>query len=149
MILKIGNTEDSQNIINKTFVIGEVMNITLRNDFNILDPEITLIFNDAETAINYNYLELPELNKKYFVVSSEMVNDRVVKFNCTIDILESYKSDILTSDYSFNRGIKAGDYNGDSLPQTSYKTISKHESSKTFNSGISQIMVTVGGYENE
>jgi len=146
MILNLCNTSDSLNTINKTLNVVETINVVLRNDFNLLDPILMLTFEDAQNALDYNYFEFPEMGRKYVAVSSELVNDKMVKFSCTLDVLETFKADILNSEFSFNRSIRPGDYESGELPETTFKTVSKYDSDKTFNSGISQILVTVGGY---
>lgn len=148
MVLNLCNTKDAVNVINKTVVVGESINVVLRNDFDPIDPIFLLTFDDANSALDFNYFELSELGRYYYLVSSEMISDRMIKIRCTLDVLETFKSEILGSEFSFNRSIRPGDYQNGSLPETTFKTVSKQDSNVTFNNGITQVLVTVGGYDN-
>lgn len=100
------NTDDSINVINKTLNNEVEININLKRDTDVLNPEIVL----KGDFRGFNYAYIPDLNRYYFINSMEQLNLRLVKLNMTCDVLETYKADILNCSGTIKRDIQAGDY---------------------------------------
>ena len=99
-------TVDSPNTINKTLADPLTLEINLKKDTNIINPELVL----NGDFRGFNYAHIPELNRYYFINSMEQLNFTLVKLYLECDVLETYKADILNSPCKFNADIKAGDY---------------------------------------
>lgn len=106
MELILYRTLDNANVINKVLTDPITVNITLKNDVNIINPEIVL----SGDFRGYNYAHIPELNRFYFIESFEQINLRFGKLFMSCDVLETYKADILNCSGTIKRDIKAGDY---------------------------------------
>ena len=106
MELILYKTIDSENTINKVLTDPLTMDINLKNDVNIISPELVL----NGDYRGYNYAHIPELNRYYFINSMEQLNFKLVKISLECDVLETYKSEILNSPCKFNADIKQGDY---------------------------------------
>jgi len=145
MILKLCVVNDGDNVINKTLTSILEIDIILRKDFNIDKPVIFLTGSDYDTYLSFNYIHIPSLNRYYFIDSIEQVNNRVSKLNCTCDVLETFKSDILNSKAKIYRGIKPGDYMNGTLELSTKKTITTFDSDKGLEDGTQMILVTVEG----
>lgn len=99
-------TVDSPNTINKTLTDPLTLEINLKKDTNIINPELVL----NGDFRGFNYAHIPELNRYYFINSMEQLNFTLVKLYLECDVLETHKADILNSPCKFNADIKAGDY---------------------------------------
>ena len=106
MELILYRTLDNANVINKVLTDPVTVNITLKNDVNIINPEIVL----SGDFRGYNYAHIPELNRFYFIESFEQINLRFGKLFMSCDVLETYKADILNCSGTIKRDIQAGDY---------------------------------------
>lgn len=106
MELILYRTLDNANVINKVLTDPITVNITLKNDVNIINPEIVL----SGDFRGYNYAHIPELNRFYFIESFEQINLRFGKLFMSCDVLETYKADILNCSGTIKRDIQAGDY---------------------------------------
>ena len=145
MELNLYKCSDGDNVINKTLTDKFTVNITLKRDVNISAPQIILL-NDNGTFFNkYNYAEIPELGRFYFIDSVTSLNNKMESLLLRCDVLETYKADILASKARFMRNLKTGDYINANIDYSVFKTISKHESTKAFDDGSTMIITTVGG----
>lgn len=106
MELILYRTLDNANVINKVLTDPITVNITLKNDVNIINPEIVL----SGDFRGYNYAHIPELNRFYFIESFEQINLRFGKLFMSCDVLETYKADILNCSGNIKRDIQVGDY---------------------------------------
>ena len=114
MELILYRTLDNANVINKVLTDPVTVNITLKNDVNIINPEIVL----SGDFRGYNYAHIPELNRFYFIESFEQINLRFGKLFMSCDVLETYKADILKCSGTIKRDIKEGDYGAVSADST-------------------------------
>lgn len=142
MLLKLYVNESSDNTINKVLSEEEVFNINLKNDFNPTEP--TFLISSVNDLKGFNYLYLDDLNRYYFINSIECIRFNLYKINCYVDLLETYKTDILNSNSEYLRKIKVGDYIDSNL-DLSVKTKSNiYTSNVIFNDVNDTVMVTIG-----
>ena len=143
MELNLYKCSDGDNVINKTLTDKFTVNITLKRDVNISAPQIILM-NDNGAFFNvFNYAEIPDLGRYYFVESITNLNNKLWQLNLSCDVLETYKADILASNCRFTRGIKTGDSVG-KLDASNLTTVTKISSSKGLVDGSTMIISTVG-----
>lgn len=84
-------------------VIGKTTNkkamytidIPLKQDTNRLNPSI-LIYSDLSLEI-MNYCYIDEFNRYYFIDKIEQVRKNLYRIHCKVDVLESYKLEILNA----------------------------------------------------
>lgn len=48
----------------------------------------------ADIIDNVNYLHVPKLNRKYFVVDKDLLTNGIIAVQCHVDVLDSFRSDI-------------------------------------------------------
>ena len=144
MKLYLYNIQDSNNVINKTLKNAYELDIILKRDVNIINPELILSTLDNIDYSNYNYAHIPELKRYYFIDQVINLNSKLWQLNLECDVLESFKNDILNSNAVFNRGIKSGDYIESKVDLSSYTQVEKHISLNPIEYDENLIMITVG-----
>lgn len=113
----------SDNTLNKVLTNGTVFNINLKRETDILNPDLFLVKLTGVDYNDFNYAEIVELKRFYFINSITMVNASLFKLECSTDVLETYKTEILTSEASFKKSIQVGDYGEVDLKTSTKKLI--------------------------
>lgn len=131
---------DGDNVINKSLVNGVTVPINLKNNFDIINPEIVL----NGDYRGFNYAHIPSLNRFYVITNIEQLNLRLVKLVMSCDVLETYKDDILNSHAEYMRNIKNGDYVQFSTDSSALTSVSKHLSNVTMIEENNLIITTIG-----
>ena len=144
MELNLYKCSDGDNVINKTLTEKLTINITLKRDVNITAPQIILMNDNGAFFNQYNYAEIPELGRFYFIDSVTSLNNKMESLLLRCDVLETYKADILASKARFMRGVKTGDYINSSIDYSVVKTITRIESDKGFTGNPTMILTSVG-----
>ena len=123
MILKLFRTLDANNVINKTLTDEIQLDINLKSDTDIINPEIVLLGDFR----GFNYAQIPDLNRFYFIERIEQLNMRLVKLSLSCDVLETYKESILNSECEYIREAKNGD-KVINAPESSFNKVVKYSS---------------------
>ena len=142
MNLTLYRINDDKNVINKTLVDGVTIPIMLKADVNIIQPELMLADLGVYNFNNYNYCYIDVLNRYYFIDKITSVNNRIWKLDCTCDVLETYKADILTANGIYNIEAKQGDY-GTISANSSLNIIEQFDSNKSLEINKSIVITTV------
>lgn len=135
------NTDDGINVINKTLNNEVEININLKRDTDILNPEIVL----KGDFRGFNYAYIPDLNRYYFINSMEQLNLQLVKLSLECDVLETYKNDIISSNARFKRNIKDGDFENITIDYSNQTTVNKLYSDAPELTGSTTIISVIGG----
>ena len=144
MELNLYKCSDGDNVINKTLTEKLTINITLKRDVNITAPQIILMNDNGAFFNKYNYAEIPELGRFYFIDSVTSLNNKMESLALRCDVLETYKADVLASKARFMRGLKTGDYIAANIDYSVIKTITKIESNSGFTGNPTMILTSVG-----
>lgn len=91
---------------------GTQYSITLKETTSITTPVIEL----HASAIGYNYCYIPTFGRYYFVQQTRILNNNRIEFALTVDVLATYKSDILASSLYVLRS--ASSYNDNLVDDT-------------------------------
>lgn len=84
--------------VDKTLTLVETYsNAEIVGDMIIQSPTISLQLDSFTDVINFNYIYIPELRRYYYVKNSTIREDGFVQLQCSVDVLKSFKTDILTS----------------------------------------------------
>lgn len=118
MQIKLYQTDDAANVINKTLTGERIIDVALRRDFNLFSPEVVLKMANAGEALAFNYAIIPDLERHYFVESVENVGAKRWRYILSVDALETFKSDILSSAARFSKAVEAGDFGNLTLNKT-------------------------------
>lgn len=92
MRIELCKTNDSFNVLGKSINKVSEIEITLRKDFDSVYPTLIL-----STDVSFNYVIIPSLNKKYYLDNVEIVANKLKKYSFKLDVLETYKDNILSS----------------------------------------------------
>ena len=139
MILKLFKTLDSNNVINKTLTDEIQLDINLKSDTDIINPEIVLLGDFR----GFNYAHIPDLNRFYFIERVEQLNLQLVKLSLSCDVLETYKESILNSECEYIREAKNGD-KVINAPDSSFNNVVKYESNITMSLDNNIVISTIG-----
>lgn len=138
-------TKDAANVINKTLQSVAVVPVTLKGKLDILNPTISLHITDdlATKMLSCNYCYIDEF-KRYFFINDIKVLGKVVELSLEVDVLETYRSEILTSECVYNSRISVGDYNAVIGDAESREVVTATQSNVTLDDGNTVLLATVG-----
>lgn len=132
------------NTLNKVLTDGTVFNINFRGEVDIINPSIPLVRLTGLDYREYNYAEIVELGRFYFIDSIDSTNARIETLNLKTDVLATYKDDIINSVSNYKRAIKAGEY-GEFTPNFSEEnTVTNYFSDVELESNNGYILSTLG-----
>lgn len=106
-------TNDTNNTINKNLTDLDEYDVTLKNPENVINPVIVLNHRDKFTK---NYAYIPAFSRYYFIRDVTRINRDLVQIHLEVDVLETYKDDILNSEgiisrnTAYNRYYDGGDF---------------------------------------
>lgn len=136
MVAKIYKTKSAPNVVNKT--LSEVVTfeeVIFKEETSLLNP--TIIINGVSNASSYtiedigtsNYFSIPKVNRYYFITDITMMCGGRVAITGKVDVLMSFKSDILGSTQLIVRQEKkTNNYLIDTdIPLSSKKQVIEHE----------------------
>lgn len=138
MKLEFYHTDDSSNTINKTLTKISENEITLKASTDILAPRMVFLAKDFTDNINY----MKMLDKYYFVDLQFIRNNSLVIVNGSIDVLETYKDNILNSQADIIKKSKPSNVKQTDVSQETITKIFKSDVS--IPDGSSIIMQTAG-----
>lgn len=130
-------TKDAANTINKTLQTVGTEQVFV--PFN--DPPLNFSLYLANKGI-YKLANYCKLNDKFYFVNFEQMNPKIVSASFSMDLLESYKSQILESEFDISEKSTI-DYNTD-VPISSKIEKKIIKSNVTINEEKSIIVTTVG-----
>lgn len=136
MVANIFKTKSAPNVVNKT--LTEVVTfdeVIFKEDTSLLNP--TIIINGVSNASSYtiedigtsNYFSIPKVNRYYFITDITMMSGGRVAITGKVDVLMSFKTDILSSTQLIVRQEKkTNNYLIDTdIPLSSKKQVIEHE----------------------
>ena len=97
------NKSDSREI-NKNLTELSTINITLYLDTNVINP----VFKLKNFINNANYMYVPDLHR-YYYINNYTISNQCVYLHCSVDVLTTYKTEILNSECLISRS--ENDYN--------------------------------------
>lgn len=143
MIMKMYNTSDSNNTINKTLANETEFNIKLKGDTSITRPIVVL---HSDSIILFNYAYIPEFNRYYFVDKIELFPNGIYNISLKVDVLESFKNDIKNSYGMISKQTNINNYYNDSYESEIKKEVDLYRSTVSFDLDVKEkILVTIGG----
>ena len=136
------NNNSSTNTLRKSITQLTSASITLKDDTELIRPTIILSNN---LNVNFNYVYINELNRYYFVQNKRYGQQRIY-VDLNVDVLESFRSDILNLDVIAERSSNVfNTYQADGvLPKTERRKITTQPFPNGF-SGQSLLLAVSGG----
>lgn len=126
---------------------------TLKNNTSIKKPVIQLKVEDYARVKTCNYCYIEDFSRYYYIDDINIVN-AIIEINMTVDVLESYKEDTLTSTQIVARQEYKKNYSiiDNRLPMCSDVTITCHYPDETFDEFTTSegffVLGTTGGIQN-
>lgn len=121
MQLFINQSDD--NTINKKLLLVDVIDVMLKRDVDIIRPDIVLQVDKIPRINEVNYCYFDDLERYYFVKNVSSLNSKIVKVSCEVDVLESFKNDILNSGCTFKKRVEVGDFGDISIDSTGRNSV--------------------------
>ena len=81
-----------------------VSDVSLKRDTSILTP--VLLTNDARDVYEYNYMYIQQFNRYYFIDDIKSVHNNMWEISAHVDVLETYKTQILNNSAVLRRQEK-------------------------------------------
>lgn len=112
---------ESRNTINKN--LGDYTTTFLKlksQDVDVINPILTLKFLEYP---KFNYLYIPALSRYYFIDDFIIRTDKTYELHCSVDVLQSFKDDILKAKGYIKTSTSANPY----LNDDSYSELENYE----------------------
>lgn len=94
MIVNFYNSKIKKNEINKTLGTPIVKTCSVKDGITLEDPVIYMAYDTSLLGLNYAYI--PDFGRYYFVTGRE-IDGKTIYITLHVDVLMSFKNDILTS----------------------------------------------------
>ena len=135
------------NVIGKSLAQIKRVECNLKNDVSVINP--ILVLNYTANILNSNYCFIPKFNRYYFIDEIVPITaDRCI-VKCRVDVLESFKDNILNLDCIVDKQekeIASNKYINDGSFVTTSKQFNRMiEFPNGFNEKGSYILICAGG----
>ena len=144
MEIKFYKNKSEKNKIGKVLQNELSLNGNLREESSIINP--TILVEHSNLTV-YNYAYIPEFKRYYFISEMTSVRNGLWRVSLSVDVLESYKTDILNlscivdkqQNQSYSNNIDDGSYINRA---DSFVEIANYQNG--FNSDGEFILITAG-----
>lgn len=138
------NNLSDYNTLNKTLEEVTTISGTLRESCDVINPMIRI---EHHGVIHANYCYIPDFGRYYFIVNQTILLNDIVVVELHVDVLESFKEEILNLSCMVNNSSSDND---PYLSGTEWVTTVKTTTSiKQFPNGLNEngeyILITAGG----
>lgn len=150
MQISLFTCECEHNRINKASAIynRHAMNGNLKTNTSIINPVI-LVKKTNPAIYNYNYMYIDEFKRFYFITDIVNVRNDLWEIHAHVDVLNSFKNDILKSQVIIEKSEKSNNanmyYNDGSYVTDVRKDVELKEFPSGFNDTGSFILICAGG----
>lgn len=125
MIVKVYNNKSNKNIVNKKIEVIQEISFDFKDDSDITNPILIL-----QSYKQGNYCYIPDLNRYYYIDKIELMNGGFYKLYLEIDVLMSYKDEIINANWFSVNGVNV------TIPnEVDYNSLIDYE----------QFLLTIGG----
>lgn len=144
MEIKLYITTDSDTTINKTLDEVARFNIELRDIQDVIAPVLLLGAIEGVDLKTVNYARIDAFERFYFVRSVAVGPDNIYTLSLEVDVIETYKEDILNAQAEISRKIEDNDFRMISSVPEVRKETDIHYSNKSLGLETSIIFSTIG-----
>lgn len=125
MNVKIYNNKSNKNIVNKQIQLLKEIEFNFKDDSDVTNPVLIL-----KNYVTGNYCFIPDLNRYYYIDRIVLMVGGFFKLYLEIDVLMSYKDEILNADWYSGNGVNV------TIPnEVDYNSLIDYE----------QFLLTIGG----
>lgn len=150
MQINFYKNKSAPNVIPKNIKVEKVYECRLKESTTLSNPTILLKISAFDTLINCNYFYIPTF-KRYYYIDEITINNALCEVSGSVDVLESFKTDILASNQIIARQERKANYSliDDRLPICSDVAITTHLPDSTYDTFTTDsgffILGTTGG----
>lgn len=98
---------EARNKLDKTLDYPTILKGVINTNVDVSHPTIRV---KASSVVDYNYCYIPALRRYYFIDSVDAGNAEYYVLNLTVDVLMTYKTDILALYGLVTSGVSANPY---------------------------------------
>lgn len=143
MIVKFLKNKSEYNTINKDTELIVEKTITLKSECDIVNPYLLLKLDDVLFLSNYAYI--PQFKRYYFITGIEILTKNLVGISLHVDVLESFKADVLAGTVHITESSNADNYYPKELDSLTSVESHKFISNKELALNPSKVLATLGG----
>lgn len=144
-------TNKSENIkIGKSLTDVLTLEGTLKVSTSIIDPVIIIESDNVESILKCNYMSIPSFSRSYFITNVKSINYKLWEVSAHVDVLESFKDEILENtgviarqEKEWNLYLDDGVFKSYQNPLVMTQAFPKGFSSQEF------VLIAAGGTEEE
>lgn len=140
MEIKLYNTIDSNNVIGKVLTDEHLFEITFKGSANITQPIVKIT---SSTPILYNYAYIENFGRYYYIQSINVEPNGMFILSLECDVLESFKTDILSSEGVITRNTEGNKYFGVGYDNEVRKEVDIYKNDKVVKYRDSTILVAI------
>lgn len=145
MELRLYRTLDNENVINKNLSLIHTMEIKLKDKVSIINPTLILSLVNGVDYFQCNYCYLSEFNRYYFIRDIELMSNKNYRIQLEVDVLESFKDDILNSKGVVTRQENFNPYYDYNSKYEVRKEVDLFFSDTALSDGKTILLTTIGG----
>lgn len=102
--IQLMNNSSPVEKIEKTLSAGSTYSCALKDDTSVLDPVI--ILQTSDNIFSYNYMYISDFGRYYFIKDIVSLNNNRWQITAHVDVLETYKQQILSNEAVIKRSEK-------------------------------------------
>lgn len=141
------NTGDIRQLNKNLATISGCSNISAEITYEVSISEPSFVMNYVADLINANYVYVQEWARYYYITNKTMLDGNRIEITCHIDVLMSYKNEILNSDCIAERSASnVNAFIPDNLcgDEGTFNTVYRRASTTPFNSTGSYLLTVAG-----
>lgn len=143
MKIKLYTTNSANNVINKTLENEIEYDIKFKDNTDIKNPMVILRSNDI---ILHNYAYIEKFNRYYFIERIELYPNSIYNIYLRVDVLETYKDEILKCEGYINQQTqKVNSYYDSDYKTEIRKEVDIYKSDVTLDDVSNILLTTIGG----
>lgn len=143
MVIQFLHNKSEYNTINKDTELVVEKTITLKNDCDLVNPYVVLKLDDVLFLSNYAYI--PKFKRYYFITGIEILSKTLVAVSMHVDVLESFKDNILAGTVHITESSGVDNYYPKELDSLTSMESHKFISNKELALNPSKVLATLGG----
>ena len=143
MIVKFLKNKSEYNTINKDTELIVEKTITLKNECDFVNPYLLLKVDDVLFLSNYVYI--PDFKRYYFITGIEILTKTLVGISLHVDVLESFKNDVLAGTVHITESSNVDNYYPKELDSLTSMESHKFISNKELALSPRKVLATLGG----
>lgn len=142
MEVRLYNTADARNVLDKTLTNETVFaDCKMKKQTSILNP---VLYIQSQSQITNNYCYIPSFSRYYFIDDIAIYPNCIYELTCKVDVLKSWKDDILKATLHITAKENSNQYAGEFLT-TNQKEITTHTFDSIFSLDEKFILITARG----